>query len=134
MDGLTIIVVIAVVGFGVWNLMRSRKRQAQRLEESASVTAPSELSTTRDVLQPEADQLAPVGDFHVVGREARVTFDVPLPEQGDRMLNDLLVDQAVEVVREKRQTLPIDDVSEIVVFAGKGRTYRSGSHTAPFSW
>ena len=50
-----------------------------------------------------------------MAREARVTFDVPLPDEDDPVLNDLLVDEAVEVVREKRHTLPIGGVTEIVV-------------------
>ena len=126
MDGFAILLVIVVVGFAVWNLVRSRRRQSQRLEDSASTAAGTELSTAHDVFQPETGHYAPVADFHVAGQEARVTFDVPLPEAGDRMLNDLLVDQAVEVVREKRQTLPIDDVNVIIVLAGKGEAMEVG--------
>jgi hypothetical protein len=80
--------------------------------------------------EPEAvARAAPVRDFHVHGNEARVSFDVPLPDVEDPVLHDLLVDEAIEVVREKRHTLPISDVTEIVVFAGRdeirevGRTH-----------
>ena len=126
MDGFAIFLVVVVIGFAVWNLMRSRKRQSQRIEDAASTAVASELPAARDALQPETGHLAPVADFRMVGQTARVTFDVPLPEKGDRMLNDLLVDQAVEVVREKRQSLPIDDVNEIVVLAGKGEATEVG--------
>src|SRR5690606_35070222 len=43
----------------------------------------------------------------------------PFPEEGDEVLADLLVGEAVEVGREKRHSLPIDDVTQVVVFAGR---------------
>jgi hypothetical protein len=67
----------------------------------------------------------------VHANEARVTFDVPLPDQVDQVLNDLLVDEAVEVVREKRHTLPIGDVTEIVVFAGRDEVKEVGRTKLP---
>src|SRR5690606_11892673 len=59
-------------------------------------------------------------DMHIEGTEARVTFDVPFPEDGDPVLADLLVQEALEVVREKRHTLPIEQVTSVVAFAGRG--------------
>ncbi len=48
-----------------------------------------------------------------------VSFDVPLPEgEVDPVLADLLLDEAVEVVREKRHSLPIDQVTTVVALAG----------------
>ena len=49
----------------------------------------------------------------------------------DPVLNDLLVDEAVEVVREKRHTLPISDVTEIVVFAGRDDVQEIGRTPLP---
>jgi hypothetical protein len=119
MDGFALFLVIVVLGFVVWNLMRSRKRQAKRLEEAAGTAAGSDLSIARDLFNAETKHLAPVKDFHVHGVEARVTFGVPLSGEKDEVFNELLVDQAVEVVREKNRDLPIDMVEVIVVFAGE---------------
>lgn len=61
-----------------------------------------------------------VADFHVAGDEARVTFDVPLPEGDvDEVLRDLLTHEAIEVIREKRHSLPIDQVTKVVALAGR---------------
>ena len=60
-----------------------------------------------------------------------MSFDVPLPDVEDQVLNELLVDEAVEVVREKRHTLPISDVTEIVVFAGRDDIREIGRTVLP---
>lgn len=64
----------------------------------------------------EPDRTGPVvADFHVTDGAARVHFDVPLPAgEVDRVLTDLLIREAVEVVREKRHTLPLGDVHRVV--------------------
>lgn len=74
---------------------------------------------------------APVAEFHVSGTEARVTFDVPLDDEDDEILNELLVDEAVEVVREKRHQLPISDVHEVVALAGRGNIREVGRTKLP---
>jgi hypothetical protein len=110
-----ILIVLAIVLFGVnWYIERSRRQRGEQ--------APSRRGRAAPTPPEEPDFVRPrpaVASFHVHGNEARVTFDVPLPEEGDDVLADLLVGEAVEVVREKRHTLPIDDVTEVVVFAGK---------------
>jgi len=61
-----------------------------------------------------------VSDFHVRGEEAQVFFDVPLPDgEIDEVLGELLTNEAVEVVREKRHELPIDGVTKVVALAGR---------------
>jgi hypothetical protein len=66
----------------------------------------------------------PVAEFHVRGPDAQVFFDVPLPEEGaDEVLRDLLVHEAVEVVRDKRHHLPIGDVTRVVASARLGETW-----------
>ncbi len=56
-----------------------------------------------------------IADFHVRGESALVHFDVPIPEgEVDKVLRDLLVHEAVEVVREKRHDLPISQVSRVI--------------------
>jgi hypothetical protein len=116
------LVVLAVIAV---SLRRQRKRAAEiDLDDKSWLRARSP--------EPEpAIRTAPVKDFHVHGTEASVTFDVPMPEENDPILNDLLVDEAVEVVREKRHTLPISDVTEIVVFAGREDVREVGRSKLP---
>jgi hypothetical protein len=54
-----------------------------------------------------------------------------MPDEDDPILNELLLDEAVEVVREKRHALPISDVTEIVVFAGRGDVKEVGRTRLP---
>jgi hypothetical protein len=131
MDGFAIFLVIVVLGFVVWNLIRSRRRQARLMEESSTTAAGAGLSTGHDLYEPEASHHAPVADFHVRGEEAIVVFDVPLSEEDDPVLNELLVDEAIEVVREKRHTLPIDGVTVVVARAGRGETREIGRTELP---
>ena len=70
---------------------------------------------------PSSDRLRPVvTEFRVTDRSALVHFDVPLGDETDPVLSDLLGREAVEVVREKRHTLPIDEVVEVVALGRKG--------------
>ena len=131
MDGFAVFLVIIVLGFVVWNLVRSRRRQARRIDEASSTAAGSELSTVRDLFEAETGHHAPVADFHVHDDEARVTFDVPLPDEDDPVLNDLLAEEAVEVVREKKHNLPIDNVDHIVVLAGRDPVREVGRARLP---
>jgi hypothetical protein len=65
-----------------------------------------------------------VVEFHVTGGDARVHFDVPLPDGPvDDVLASLLGHEAVEVVREKRHTLPIDDVHRVVALGRRGGSW-----------
>jgi hypothetical protein len=131
MDAFAIILVVAALGFVVWNLTRSRKRQKQRMEEAPATAAAAGLSTTRDLFAAGTKHHAPVADFHVHGEEARVTFDVPLADEEDPVLNELLVDEAIEVVREKRHSLPIDDVTSVVALAGRPEAREVGRAHLP---
>ncbi|MDH5374037.1 MAG: hypothetical protein OEX97_13925, partial [Acidimicrobiia bacterium] len=79
---------------------------------------------TKKVKAPEIDVERPrpqIAEFHVRGDEATVTFDVPLPDGDiDLVLTELLLHEAIEVVREKRHTLPIDMVTRVVALACRG--------------
>lgn len=56
-----------------------------------------------------------VAEFHVKGEDAFVHFEVPLPEgEIDEALSNLLEREAIEVIREKRHSLPIDEVRRVV--------------------
>ncbi len=118
------LVVVAVLATA---LTRQRKRAA-----SVDLEDKSWLRGSSNVVEAEPTaRTAPLKDFHVHGHEARVTFDVPLPDEDDPILNDLLVDEAVEVVREKRHSLPITDVTEIVVLGGRNEVKEVGRTHLP---
>ncbi len=126
-----IILAVVVLAFVIWYLVRSRKRQAERMEQAAKTAPAAGLATTKELFDSSTAHRAPLGSFHVEGEQAKVTFDVPLPEEDDNVLNDLLLAEAVEVVRERRHTLPIDDVTEIVVYAGQDQPQLVGRTKLP---
>ena len=56
-----------------------------------------------------------VAEFNVIDGVAHVRFEIPLPPgDPDPVLADLMGKEAVEVVREKRHSLPLDDVTRVV--------------------
>jgi len=123
-------IVIGVLAIVAYLLIRARKRA----QESQADGMPGRGPSSAPVLDPFAAEIgrrARVAGFHVKGTEAEVTFDVPLPEGGDEVLTDLLMGEAVEVLREKRHTLPIDDVTHIVVYAGRGEPQLIGRSKLP---
>ena len=95
---------------GMW-----QKRQSTVLPTDVNVPATG-IPTLSERPRPQ------VVEFHVRGNEAHVRFDVPLAADGaDTVLSDLLVAEAIEVVREKQASLPISDVEHVVAFAGRGQ-------------
>lgn len=72
---------------------------------------------------------APLAEFHVTGEEAQVSFEVPLGEGPvDPILAEMLTREAVEVVREKRHHLPIEDIRRVVAFGRRrGEWIRVGA-------
>ncbi len=131
MNPFAVAVVVVIVAAVVIYLFSARKKKMKAAEDQPSTAAGLGLSTGRDLFDVETGQRAPVADFHVHGDEAKVTFDVPLPAEEDQVLHDLLVDEAVEVVREKRHTLPIDDVEVIIAVAGRGQPREVGRTKLP---
>ncbi len=71
----------------------------------------------------------PASRFHVSGGEAHVEFAVPLPEGGvDPVLRDILLAEAVEVLRSKRGKLPMEGVSRVHAYADRdGRPVAVGT-------
>lgn len=120
MDKVVIVVILIAAAYMLFYMFRNRSKRMKEAEARSQTAVAAGLAVSRDLFAPDAGSHAPVESFHVVGNEARVTFDVPLGEDDDEILNDLLADEAVEVVRQKRHTLPIDDVDHIVVLAGRG--------------
>jgi len=105
-----IVLVFAGVIFLMFNMFRNRSKRMKAAAQESRAAAAQGLSISRDLFEAEMGHRAPVEEFHVVGNEARVTFGVPLGESDDEILNDLLADEAIEVLRDRRHTLPIEDV------------------------
>lgn len=125
-----ILVVIGVLGIVVYLLMRSRRR-AEEARGDAGAGRGVGAGPALDPFAAEIGRRARVAGFHIKGTAAEVTFDVPLPEGGDEVLVDLLMGEAVEVLREKRHALPIDEVTQIVVYAGRGEPQMIGRSKLP---
>lgn len=129
---IVVFVVLAVAGYLVSNAFRVRKQRMREAERSSRTAAATGLAISRDLFGAELGHRAPLEAFHVVGDEARVTFAVPLDDEDDEVLFDLLTGEAVEVVRERRHTLPIDNVTTIVVYAGReGQVREVARHELP---
>ena len=120
------LIVVALILLLVDRLRRQRKRAAEvDLDDRSWLRA-----SVPDEIDPKTRH-TPVAEFHVKGHLAKVVLDVPLPDEDDEVLHGLLLDEAYEVVREKRHTLPIDNVTEIVVFAGRGEVREVGRAQLP---
>ena len=114
MYALLVVVLVGVaLGAVVWFMWRNAKgRGSQQVASGGGVAGGATSDAGFDRLRP------PYREFHVRGDEALVYFDAPVPAGGaDSVLEDLLVKEAVEVVREKRShELPIDDVTTVRAF------------------
>lgn len=109
----TLLLVVAVALIVVGVALRRRKPAAGSSDRPSRRAAAAPPPTEVEVARPT------VAEMHVVGDEARVTFDVPLPEKGDDVLADVLLGEAIEVVREKRHHLPMSNVTAVVALAGR---------------
>jgi len=130
-DIFVVVVVLVAVGLLLFDMFRKRKQRMKEAERQSKTAAATGLAVSRDLFEAEIGHHAPVESFHVVGDEARVTFDVPLGDEDDEVLHDLLTSEAIEVVREKRHTLPIEDVHQIVVLAGRDKVREIARHRLP---
>ena len=114
MYALLVVVLIGVaLGAVVWFISRNaRAGDSKQVGSDDGLVAGEQADGSFDRLRP------PYREFHVRGTEALVYFDAPVPAGGaDSALQDLLVKEAVEVVREKRShELPIDDVTTVRAF------------------
>ncbi|MGQ0847963.1 MAG: hypothetical protein ACT4OP_02365 [Actinomycetota bacterium] len=120
-----IIVALVLIGLSVY---LNRRRKA--LEAELGIEIPSRRRREMPAPAPaiEVDHPRPeLAEFHVEGHTARVRFDVPLPEgEPDEILVELLVGEAIEVMREKRHSLPLSSVTEVVALAGRGEVRQVG--------
>lgn len=105
----------------VWFLLRrSSEARKAALKDAGMPVGSRAGSKDREIVVHERPRPTVVA-FHVRDDVAEVTFDVPLPAGGaDEVMQELLVAEALEVVREKQHTLPITQVSKVTAFAGRG--------------
>jgi len=118
--GIAILIAVALlVVFGRLATRRGRELREQAKQDFA--TGSSGFGEEPDVV--DIVGLRPkVLDFKVEDTDVIVTFDVPVPEGPvDEVLSDILVNEAVEVVREKSETLPIAQVTRVVAMAADRR-------------
>ena len=73
----------------------------------------------------------PVAAFEVEDGIAKVTFAVPVPLDIDEVLRDVLMIEAIEVVRERRHTSAVPPFTEIAVYAGRPHPREIASRLFP---
>lgn len=114
------LLIVAVVLFGVGLYLRRAREADPRRAEKATARSPRRGAP--EPAEPELDLSGPrprVVGVEVNGPRAIVTFDVPMPDSDDEILAELLVAEAVEVLRERRHTTPITDVETVIAHAGR---------------
>jgi len=124
-----IAIIIAAAILVATSVYLSRRRKA--LEAELGIQVPDRRSKRLPTPSAETTEnrarLEPTS-FHVDGDKAIVRFDVPLPPgEVDEILADVLVNEAIEVVREKRHSLPLSHLTEVVAEAGRDEVRRIGS-------
>lgn len=105
------LIVIALILFAVGMFTRKKRPELEAAKPSRLRRTPPPVP-----LVPVTHIRPPVSDFHVHADEARVFFAVSAPPEPDDVLNELLVGEAVEIVREKTHSLPISQVNHVVAF------------------
>lgn len=108
MDIFVVVLIAAVVIAGVLFALRSR---AGRTTARPDAAAPAERAD-------DGGFRPPASDFRVSGGDAHVEFNVPLPPGDiDPVLRDILLAEAVEVLRAKRGHLPLAGVTRVHAYA-----------------
>lgn len=119
---------VAVVLIAV-SIYLGRRRKALQAELGIEPPVRGRRARAMAPTEPKVDftQFRPaVAEFGIEGHTARVRFDVPLPDGDDEILAELLVAEAIEVVREKRHSLPLSGVTEVMALAGRGEVRELG--------
>lgn len=114
------LLIVAIVLFGVGLYLRRVRAADPRRAESES-TKRSRRGVPEPA-EPELDLSGPrpqVVGVEIDGTRAIVTFDVPMPDSDDEILAELLVAEAVEVLRERRHSTPITGVETVIAYAGR---------------
>jgi hypothetical protein len=115
------LLLVAVVLIAV-SVYLSRRRKI--LQAELGIELPAQGRKSKPVVAPEPKvdftHFRPaVAEFGIEGHIAKVRFDVPLPDSDDEILSELLVAEAIEVVREKRHSLPLTGVTAVAALAGR---------------
>ncbi len=124
------LLIVAAVLFGVGMLLRRVRENDPRVEAKRGKRSDREANAD----EPDVDLSGPrpsVVGMNVSGTEAHVTFDVPMPDGDDSILAELLVGEAVEVVRERRHSLQMSSIDTIVAFAGRPMPIEVGRVSLP---
>ncbi len=122
------LLLVAVVLIAV-SFYLSRRRKALQAELGIELPERGRKPKAATAAEPKVDftHFRPaVAEFGVEGSTAKVRFDVPLPDGDDEILSELLVAEAIEVVREKRHTLPLTGVHAVAALAGRGEVREVG--------
>ena len=121
--GIFFAVVIAISVLAIVGIRASRRGRELR-EKVKSDLADPQSATTIDLSAPRRPGVA---RFAIEGSTAVVVFDVPLADGPiDEVLADLLVAEAVEVLRDEAPGRSITEVVEVVAHAGRGETREVG--------
>jgi hypothetical protein len=126
------LLIVAAVLFGVGLLLRRVRENDPRVAEAKAKKSGRQGAAAPE--EPELDLSGPrpnVVGMNVSGSEAHVTFDVPLPEGNDTILSELLVGEAVEVLRERRHSVPMASIDTVVAYAGRPMPSEVGRTTLP---
>lgn len=113
------LIIVALVLFVVGMLLRRQRAQRAEFLSQADDTKKGDEADV-DLTRPRPK----VAELHVLDNEAQVTFNVPVPDEPDDVLTELLVNEAIEVVREKRHSLPMGGVTAVVALAGRPGSVR----------
>lgn len=117
------LIIVAVVLFVVGLLLRRvRPDKKAILAEGDAPEKPSMFGGRGKGLAPQEPDFSPprppVSGFDVEDGIAKVTFSVPMPSQVEDVLRDVLMAEAIEVVRERQHASSVPPFTEIAVYAG----------------
>lgn len=112
-----LLAVIIAVGILVYISISASKRSKEMKDQAkANLAGVPTAAPVKDLTAPSRPN---VREFMIHGEEAHVTFSVPLGDGPvDDVLSDLLVSEAVEVLRDEAPGRSIDEVTTVVAYAG----------------
>jgi len=120
---LIVAVIIAIAVLVYFGITAGRRGRDIRDRSKAELAA----ATGAEVVDLTAPRRPRVAHFAIEGDEAIVTFDVPLAAgEIDEILADLLVSEAVEVLRDESSDRSIDQVETVVARAGRDEVREVG--------
>lgn len=120
------LVLVAVVLFVVGLLLRRVRPDKKAILSGETPPKPPSIfggrAASKATEEPEVPAFrpprVPLAGFDVEDGIAKVTFSVPVPAQVDDVLRDVLMGEAIEVVRERRHSSSLPPITDIAVYAG----------------